>query len=120
MAMEQLQEKNKSINMDQVNEEGAITLKDEVNNNNSNATSRSNVYVDNEAENHHHHQQRPTSYTETMMHLFKGNVGSFTQIYSILISHHNKSFVRNSFFSYTCSFVVFMIQVQDVSPWLMR
>jgi hypothetical protein len=75
--MEQLQEKNKSINMDQVN---AITLKDEEVNNNATTTTvtTSNVCVDNEDDDKKQ-RSRPTSYTETMMHLFKGNVGSYNE-----------------------------------------
>jgi NADH dehydrogenase/NADH:ubiquinone oxidoreductase subunit G len=77
------EEKNKSINMDQVNVslDSTIRLKDEVNYNNNNniteaATSSQSSNIQqqqqhtNEVQNH-----RPTSYIETMMHLFKGNVG---------------------------------------------
>jgi NADH dehydrogenase/NADH:ubiquinone oxidoreductase subunit G len=77
------EEKNKSINMDQVNAslDSTIRLKDEVNYNNNNniteaATSSQSSNIQqqqqhtNEVQNH-----RPTSYIETMMHLFKGNVG---------------------------------------------
>jgi NADH dehydrogenase/NADH:ubiquinone oxidoreductase subunit G len=77
------EEKNKSINMDQVNVslDSTIRLTDEVNYNNNNniteaATSSQSSNIQqqqqhtNEVQNH-----RPTSYIETMMHLFKGNVG---------------------------------------------
>jgi NADH dehydrogenase/NADH:ubiquinone oxidoreductase subunit G len=79
------EEKNKSINMDQVNVslDSTIRLKDEVNYNNNNNNNITEAATSSQSSNIQQQQQhtnevqnhRPTSYIETMMHLFKGNVG---------------------------------------------
>lgn len=92
-------EKNKSINMDQVN---AITLKDEVNNNATTTTvTTSDVCVHNEDEK----QLRPTSYTETMMHLFKGNVGSY--IMKTKFSDYKREYISEAYPQHTLNLIYF-------------